>query len=308
MSSRQPVALNAMLCPHCMSVNDVAAASCSTCGSPFAREAPGLAPLAAAPGGAPRHGALAARTSGTAAANEPVRDEGTPAPAEAHAERFDRVHVVFRDDGSAMLEYSEAPPGEVQVDEPAPAKGATGAASPTTFGADERAIQLAGPGSTGEASMATAAPATAGQWAAGPASMTAFVVGAAVATLVLVAGYLVYRSLAPSGAPAIAAPPPSAAIFDGRLDAGEAVPPDAGQAPPPAARVAPIAPPALSRRQPPAAITDGGRPAASTTVRASPAAPAPRTAPVPPPPPVNVPCDAAVAALGLCTPTEPGRP
>lgn len=300
-----------MLCPHCMSVNDVAASMCSKCGSPFSRESPGLAPLAGASEDAVGDLALAARSAAATAANEPMHgEEGPRVSAEAHPHQFNRVHVVFREDGSALLEYSEVPPGEAVVDEPTPPAAIPGPLSPAHVGPTESVTQLALPGLTNEPPVATAAPPSSGQWAAGPASMTAFVVGAAMATVVLVSGYLVYRSLAPGNSPAVAAPPPSTAIFDAPSDARQSVRPDTGRAPP-AVGLTPIAPPVATTeaKLQPAAPTTGSRPpAASPPARAPVAAPANRGAEAPPPPPLNVPCNAAVAALGLCTPTEPGRP
>ena len=312
MSSRQPVALNAMLCPHCMSVNDVAATICSRCGAAFGHESPGLAPLAGTAEGERDHGALTARAPSDAAANEPVHGEDERASAEPSPHRFNRVQVVFRDDGSALLEYSDAPPGEEAVaDAPTAAATAPDTSLPTVGGQPEGAAQLPVPAFASEPLMATAAPAPSGQWAAGPASMTAFAVGAAVATLLLVSGYLVYRSLAPSDTPTMAAQPPPAAVFERPTDARSAArtrpspAPSAAVAPTPAA--APLAT-TSARQQSAAPITDSGRLTASPAARAPVAAPTTRGAESPPPPPVNVPCNPAVAALGLCTPTQPGRP
>jgi hypothetical protein len=332
MSNRHPVALNPLLCPHCMCVNDVAAEICTRCGSALDHPSPGLAPLTESfEEDARSDVALAPRAPATAAANEPVHGESLSSFSEADLHRFKRVQVIFRDDGSALLECSEVPAGEALPDEPPPAPAAPEAESPlpTVVGPVGSAAQLPLPALSNEPPLATAAPPSSGQWvagSAGPASMTAFAVGAAVATLVLVCGYLVYRSLVPSDTPRMAAPP--LATFERPADARESVRARPQRLQPPPAEATSVASPVAttpSRQEPPAPTIGSERPSASPAARAPlvvpPATrdaepPAPRaalTAPTTqdaqaPAPPLNVPCNAALAALALCTPTESGRP
>jgi hypothetical protein len=354
MSSRQPVTPNAMLCPHCMCVNDVAATVCYVCGSPLDHPSPGLAPLmGSSEEGARSDVALAARAPATAAANEPVHGESLSSFSEADLHRFKRVQVIFREDGSALLEYSDAPAGEAPVDEPTPAPAAPEGESalPTVVGPVAGAAQLPLPVLTNEPPISTAAQPSSGQGvagSAGSASMTAFTVGAAVATLVLVCGFLVYRSLVPSDTPRIAAQPPPLVTFERPTDVRESARTRPERLEPPAARATPIASPMAntpSRQESPAPTIGSERPAtspaASPAARAPLAAPAARDAEAPAPrsaltapttqnaqapaprsaltapttqnaqapaPPLNVPCNAALVALALCTPTESGRP
>jgi hypothetical protein len=333
MSSRHPVALNPLLCPHCMCVNDVAATVCSKCGSALGHPSPGLAPLiGSSEEGARSDVALAARAPATAAANEPVHGESLSSFSEADLHRFKRVQVIFRDDGSALLECSDAPAVEPLADEPtaAPAGPDSQSPLPTVVGPVASAAQLPLPALTNEPPIATAAPPSSGQWAAGsagPASMTAFAVGAAVATLVLVCGYLVYRSLVPSDTPRMAAQPPPLVTFERPTDVRESARTRPERLQPPAAGTTPVTSPVATtpgRQEPPAPTIDGERPAASPAARAPLATPATRDAEAPalgsaltapatqdaqaPAPLRNVPCNAALAALALCTPTESGRP
>jgi hypothetical protein len=148
--------------------------------------------------------------------NLPPYVEGAPVSADARQHGVNGIRVVFREDGSAVLECSLPAPGESADDEPLAAAPPLKDSLPMPVGLAARADEVP-PIEPMNGPPLASVPSPRVQWiaaSAGSGSMTAFAVGAAVATLVLVCGHIVYRSLAPSGVPRLAEERPVAAAFE----------------------------------------------------------------------------------------------
>ena len=216
MSNQQPVVPAAMLRPHCMSMSDSATVTCSRCGAPISDESLESAPWPGTSDGGGGAGTLPVRPATTSAFDESAYVDGAPVSAEARQPGFNGIRVVFREDGSAVLECSLPAPGESADDEPLAAPPLLIDSLPTPVEPAARAAEVPAIEPMNGPPIASV-PSPRVQWIAASAergSMTAFAVGAAVATLVLVCGHIVYRSLAPSDAPRLAEERPVAAAFE----------------------------------------------------------------------------------------------
>lgn len=181
-----------------MTMNDAAIATCSRSSCPVSDEQPASAPSAATCAGKRGQGARFVAPITTPFANESARGKSAPAPVDLHQHGFKSIRVVFREDGSAVLEYSQLPPDEPLDEELAAALIPT-ASPPIPVVPVAGAVQFAAPDLTTGRLLESPPPRV--QWfapIAGLGSIPAFAVGALVATLVLVCGHLVYRSLASS--------------------------------------------------------------------------------------------------------------